>query len=235
MLKLSIIIPCYNELKNLPLLLKRCETVFDSSKNIEIIIVDNGSTDGTSLALDKLITGLSFIKKVNVEINQGYGYGILAGLKAASGDILCWTHADMQTDIADTLKGMIFFSNESEKNRLFLKGRRSGRPVIDMIFTVGMSVFETLLLRKPMWDINAQPTMFHRDFYLSWSSPPNDFSLDLYVYYLAKKSNLTVKRFPVVFAKRAFGVSNWNINFSSKYAFIKRTLIYSFSLSRRIK
>ena len=86
-----------------------------------------------------------------------------------------------------------------------------------------------------MWDINAQPTMFHRKFFLTWNMPPKDFSLDLYAYYMAKKSRLEVKRFPVVFAERAHGVSNWNISFISKYHFIKRTLLYSFDLQKRMR
>mgnify|MGYP003327518150 CR=1 FL=1 len=67
------------------------------------------------------------------------------------------------------------------------------------------------------------------------SMPPKDFSLDLYAYYMAKKSRLRVKRFPVVFAERAHGVSNWNVSFISKYHFIKRTLLYSFSLKKRMR
>ena len=44
----ALIIPCYNESKNLPLLLSRCKEINSKEKNIEIIIVDNGSTDETS-------------------------------------------------------------------------------------------------------------------------------------------------------------------------------------------
>jgi len=156
-------------------------------------------------------------------------------LAAARGEILSWTHADMQTDLGDALKGLDFFNSESNSEELFVKGRRQGRPLADVFFTVGMSIFETLLLRKFMWDINAQPTMFHRKFFLTWNMPPKDFSLDLYAYYMAKKSKLVVKRFPVVFAERAHGVSNWNVSFISKYRFIKRTLLYSFGLQRRMR
>jgi len=233
-MKLSIIIPCYNESKNLPLLLSRCEEVFKSNNNVEIIIVDNGSTDETSSVLENLLLNVDFILSIKVEKNNGYGFGILSGLKVATGDVISWTHADMQTDIADVLKGMKFFISASVPEKVFVKGRRSGRPIADEFFTVGMSIFESILLRKMMWDINAQPTMFHRDFIHKWTSPPNDFSLDLYAYYLAKKSDLAIYRFPVVFAKRPYGVSNWNINFSSKYKFIKRTFLYSFNLRKRL-
>ena len=233
--RLSIIIPCYNESKSLPMLISRCKEVANKDSNIEIVIVDNGSNDDTSSVLDDLIAGLTFITRVEIEVNQGYGHGILAGLAAARGEILSWTHADMQTDLGDALKGLDFFNSASNSEELFVKGRRQGRPLADVFFTVGMSIFETLLLRKFMWDINAQPTMFHRKFFLTWNMPPKDFSLDLYAYYMAKKSRLEVKRFPVVFAERAHGVSNWNVSFISKYHFIKRTLLYSFGLQKRMR
>ena len=235
MTRLSIIIPCYNESKNLPLLISRCKEVANKENNIEIIIVDNGSNDDTSLVLDKLTSNLTFITRVEIEMNQGYGHGILAGLAAATGEILSWTHADMQTDLGDALKGLEFFQRSHKPELLFIKGKRYGRSIVDTIFTIGMSIFETLLLRKFMWDINAQPTMFHRKFFLTWNMPPKDFSLDLYAYYMAKKSRLVVKRFPVVFAERAHGVSNWNVSFISKYHFIKRTLLYSFGLQKRMR
>ena len=235
MKRLSIIIPCYNESKNLPMLISRCKEIANKDSNIEIIIVNNGSNDDTSSVLDDLTSGLTFITRVEIEVNQGYGHGILAGLAAARGEILSWTHADMQTDLGDALKGLDFFNSESNSEELFVKGRRQGRPLADVFFTVGMSIFETLLLRKFMWDINAQPTMFHRKFFLTWNMPPKDFSLDLYAYYMAKKSRLVMKRFPVVFAERAHGVSKWNVSFISKYHFIKRTLLYSFGLQKRMR
>ena len=83
MLKMSLIIPCYNESKNLPLLLSKCKEINSKEKNIEIIIVDNGSTDETSTVLDEMASNLPFITRVKVEINQGYGHGILAGLNVA--------------------------------------------------------------------------------------------------------------------------------------------------------
>ena len=233
--RLSLIIPCYNEAESIPQLIKRCEKLIDQMKNIEIILVDNGSIDNTPSVLENLTSDLSSIRVIRLEVNQGYGHGILSGLKVANGEILSWTHADMQTDPVDLLKGVDFFKNAKHLEGIFVKGKRYGRPIMDIFFTIGMSIFETLLLRKWMWDINAQPTMFHREFFLNWEHPPEDFSLDLYVYYMAKKKRLKVCRFPVLFGERAHGVSHWNISLVSKYKFIKRTLIYSFNLQRRVE
>jgi hypothetical protein len=95
-----------------------------------------------------------------------------------------------------------------------------------------MAVFESLLLRTPFVDINAQPTIFPRSFFETWRNPPKDFSLDLFAYYQAHRAGLTVRRIPVHFGKRAHGVSNWNVGWSGKWRFIKRTVSYSLKLRR---
>jgi glycosyltransferase involved in cell wall biosynthesis len=226
--KLSLIIPCYNEAANLPLLLPRCAEITKSG-DIEVVLVDNGSTDDTPDVLAKLLPAHPGCRSVRVEVNQGYGFGILSGLRAGTGDILAWTHADMQTDPADVIAGLeIFLANNAE--RTFVKGRRYGRPLADVAFTIGMSFFETLLMMRPLWDINAQPTMFPRSFFETWDNPPHDFSLDLFAYYQARRAGLGIRRFPVRFGERAHGTSHWNVDWKSKIKFIRRTIDYSLRL-----
>jgi glycosyltransferase involved in cell wall biosynthesis len=226
-MKFSLIIPCYNEAANIPLLLERCSEL-DKQPGIEVVLVDNGSTDTTQILLAAILPKYPACRSVRVEKNQGYGYGILSGLNAANGDILGWTHADMQTDPQDALLGLKLF--EQNGPDILVKGKRYGRPFADVAFTVGMSAFETILMGKPMWDINAQPTMFSRQFFESWSNPPYDFSLDLYAYYQAKAQRKPVFRFPVKFGDRAHGVSHWNVSWSAKRKFIMRTLSYSIQM-----
>ena len=227
---ISLIIPCYNEAQNLPSLIHRCEKLIEKVP-MEIILGDNGSTDDTA----GIIAKHTHIKMVSVENNEGYGKGILEGLRFAKGDILAWTHADLQTDPSDLIEGIKFFQYADDPKTIFVKGKRHGRPIIDLFFTFGMSIFETILLKKFLWDINAQPTIFHKSFYDKWHLPPKDFSLDLYTYFMAKKSKLTIKRFPVEFSNRLYGESNWNVSLKGRYNFIKRTLIYSLQLKKELK
>jgi len=230
--KLSLIIPCYNEAANLPLLLQRCASLGESH-DIEIILVDNGSTDSSPEVLKNLLPNYPHCRSVSVPVNQGYGYGVLSGLRAATGELLAWTHADMQTDPMDVLRGLEIFNRHGSSN-FYVKGRRIKRPLVDDFFTIGMSVFETLLLRARLWDINAQPNLFSRSFFESWENPPYDFSLDLYVYFTARSQGLPVFRFPVEFGERAHGVSHWNINWAAKIKFILRTIDFSFELKKRL-
>lgn len=242
--RLSLVIPCYNEARNLPLLVRRLREVIDddgaeandvAARALEVILVDNGSTDNSAGVLRELLAGQTRIRSVRVDRNQGYGFGILTGLRAARGSILGWTHADMQTDPGDALRGMAAMGSAPEAAGRFVKGRRYGRPVADVAFTVGMSVFETLLLRRAMWDINAQPTLFPREFFERWQDPPHDFALDLYAYYQAKRSGLQVRRVRVRFGERAHGVSHWNVNWRAKLRFIQRTVDFSLRMRRDLR
>lgn len=234
-IKLSIVVPCYNEEKNIPELL----TAFDKAigrNDIELIVVNNGSTDDSQSILDTLLPDYPFARAVIVEENKGYGFGIMSGLRAAKGSFLGWTHADLQTDPSDVVKALSIIEINKNDESLYVKGDRKGRPIFDQFFTSGMSFFETLYMGKKLWDINAQPNIFHRDFFHKWeASAPDDFSLDLYVLYMAKHLNLDVERFDVFFPERQHGESSWNTSMAAKWKFIKRTLEFSVELKKELK
>ena len=232
-MKLSIVLPCYNEEKNIPLILEKFNNCIKTT-DIELILVNNGSTDCSGNVLEKLLPKYSFAKTVKVEVNEGYGYGIIQGLNSAKGEFICYTHADLQTDPEDVLKGLEIIKKSPNPKNSFVKGDRKGRDFFDQFFTIGMSIFETLYLRTKLWDINAQPNIFHINFFKSLDKIPKDFSLDLYFLYMAQKRELDVIRFNVIFPPRMHGESSWNKGFASKWKFIKRTIDFSTKLKKEL-
>lgn len=233
-MKLSIIVPCYNESKNIPLILEKFNSVIKRD-DIEVLLVNNGSTDNSEQILNELVPNYKFARIVKVEINRGYGFGITSGLAVAKGEFIGYTHADMQTDPADPIKALAIIEKEENPKNCFIKGDRKGRPLFDQFFTIGMSFFETVYLGKKLWDINAQPNIFHKSFFESIkNSCPKDFSLDLYLLYMAQKKNLKIVRFDVVFPERIHGESSWNTGLSSKWKFIKRTIDFSVRLKKEL-
>ncbi len=229
-----MVVPCYNEARNIPLILETFnEAAFRN--DVELVLVNNGSTDDSRQVFEILLPRYRFARQVTVEVNQGYGFGILAGLASASGEYLAWTHADLQTDLQDIFKALEIVETSARPEKIFVKGNRRKRPFADSFFTWGMGVFESLYLGTSLNDINAQPNLFHRSFLETWDNPPHDFSLDLYAFYLARKQNLEVVRFPVEFKPRLHGHSHWNSGLTSKARFIKRTLDYSLKLKRNLK
>ena len=97
--KYCFVIPCYNEEKNLNLLIAELKKVYSFDKDINFVLVDNGSSDNTRQLLTKKIEGLDFISLYEVDNNQGMGFGILNGLNKAIDvgyEFVGWTHADLQ-------------------------------------------------------------------------------------------------------------------------------------------
>ena len=227
--KLQVVIPCFNEAGNLASLIQNCESIYvQSERNISFILVNNGSVDESAEILESKKYDNGAIHSVSVDPNRGYGGGILAGLSETTSEYVGWTHADLQTPLSDILKAYKFLSSQD----VFVKGARKKRPIVDQLFTLGMSGFESLLFRKVLTEINAQPTVFHRSNLQNWTTPPADFSLDLYALVSAKQKRLSIIRFPVAFEKRSNGKSSWNTGFRSRIKFIKRTVTYSLKLKR---
>jgi glycosyltransferase involved in cell wall biosynthesis len=239
--ELSVIIPCYNEAENIPLVLKRFKKALYNEKKLkdkfELILVNNNSSDNSAAVLKKeLLKKEYFFARTVFQPIPGYGAALFMGLKSAKGEFIGWTHADLQTPPEDAIKALNIIKRAKNSNKTYVKGSRYGRPFFDkLINSIGMSLFETLILKTFMYDINAQPNIFHKSLLSSMKNPPADFAFDLYAYYTAKKNNYNIKRFPVFFGKRIHGKSAWNTGWKSRFKFIKRTLKFSFELKNRLK
>ena len=115
-----------------------------------------------------------------------------------------------------------------------LKGRRVGRNFFDAMFTAGMSLLSTVLLRVPLSDVNAQPKMFHRNFLKKLPNPPQDFSLDLYLLYQARIHKYPILEHDVHFGERLYGESKGGGTLKGKLKLIQRTLKYMLKLKQEL-
>ena len=95
----SLVIPCYNEAANLLNVVREHMRALEGL-DYEIIVVDNGSTDDTHA----LVLNSARIKRVRLEQNQGYGGGIIEGLRVASGSVVGYTCGDGQISAETTLR-----------------------------------------------------------------------------------------------------------------------------------
>ena len=228
---LSIIIPCYNEELSIPKLIDNCLSIIND--DIEIIIVDNGSIDDTFKELNKSDIPKN-IMPIRIEKNIGYGNGIMSGLNHASGEVLSWTHADLQTDLSDIIRGYTIHKKELLNKTCVIKGERKKRNLFDAFFTFLMGLYCSILLGKWLYDINAQPKIFHRSFLEKFEKAPLDFSLDLYVLYFFSLNKINIKSIPVFFNKRQYGVSKGGGTLKGKFKLIKRTLSYIHHLKKSL-
>ena len=206
-------------------------------QDIEVLLVNNGSTDNSQEILKNELAKNenAFAKLVHVEVNKGYGFGIMAGVREANGQIIAWTHADMQTDPSDVLKIFSKYHSQILSGKYYAKGRRVDRNLADAFFTWGMSIISSIFLGAKLNDINAQPKMFGRSFLKYLQNPPDDFSLDLYLMYQAHKHKIEVIEMPVSFAKRQHGIAKGGGTLKGKMKLIKRTFKYVYQISIEVK
>ena len=231
----SIVIPCYNEEQNIPNLISSFNDIYTSGYNIELVLVNNGSTDNSKEVFAKYEGKYRFLKIVDIVKNEGYGNGIYQGMLATDGQYIGMMHADMQSDPLEVTKAIKYIENNNYPKNIFIKGRRKNRPLLDTFFTCGMSIFETIYLKEYMYDITAQPTIFSRFFFETMHNPPKDFLYDLYLYYHAKKLKYNIYRFPIIQKPREFGKSSWNTGLISKLKLMKRVFEYSIRLKKTYK
>ena len=99
---ISVFFPCYNEQDNITGVVEKSLAVLEKlNADFEVIIVDDGSSDGTSKIADELAGGNDRVKVVHHGVNRGYGAALQSGFKAATKELVFYTDGDGQFDIKE--------------------------------------------------------------------------------------------------------------------------------------
>lgn len=95
--ELSVLVPCFNEEGNLPELVERTERVFERRRIAgEIVLVNDGSRDGTGALIDELARRHARVVAVHHPTNRGIPAGWKSGFEASHGRYVCTIDADLQ-------------------------------------------------------------------------------------------------------------------------------------------
>ena len=167
-MKISILIPCYNEEKTIEKIINKILDLKDL--NLEIIIVDDNSTDSSRSIIDTKLKD-KIHKLILNDNNYGKGYSIRKGIEAATGEVLIIQDADLEYDpkdyqkllepfklgVADVVYGSRFIG--SDKKRVLYFWHTVGNKILTLlsnIFTnlnlsdmeVGYKAFKTNIIKK---------------------------------------------------------------------------------------
>lgn len=209
---LSIVIPAYNEAKRLPKTLERiCDYLQKAIKRwqvgmeaVEIVIVDDGSTDGTSEIAKAYYNRFPNFLVLRHSPNRGKGYAVKRGMLAAKGQFRLFTDADLSTPI-DELDKMLppLFSGEADiviasrglpQSELIVR-QSWHREMLGRLFNLVVQV----LAIPGIWDTQCGFKLFRGDVSerLFKLQTIDGFAFDVEVLYLARKFRYRILEVPV--------------------------------------
>lgn len=198
MIYLSIVIPCFNEQKRIPKTISKISSYLKSKDfNYEIIVIDDGSSDGTLSS----ISDFADVIILKNEKNMGKGYSIRRGVLEAKGEYILFSDADLSTPIEELEKLL----QEIEKNDIVIGSRayQESQILIHQPWwreKMG-KVFNLLVQRfliKGFSDTQCGFKLFKNDCKKIFSlSRINGFAFDVEIIFIAKKLGLKIKDIPI--------------------------------------
>jgi dolichol-phosphate mannosyltransferase len=163
-MRLSIIIPAYNEKKTLLKVLKSIEKVDIGFIEKEIIIVDDFSTDGTKELLETLKEKKT--KIIYQKMNCGKGFAIRTGLSNSTGDIILIQDADLEYNPKDynkLLKPILFGNTQVVYGSRFMNKNQKIKFNSFFIGNKFLSLLTTLLYRQKITDMETCYKVFKKE------------------------------------------------------------------------
>jgi glycosyltransferase involved in cell wall biosynthesis len=160
-MKLSVVIPVFNEMDNIEAILKRVKATKLAS---EIVVVDDGSQDGTRDILKKL-DGKRGVRVILHEKNQGKGAAVCTGIHAAKGNVILIQDADLEyspSDYPALLQPIKDGIAEVVYGSRFLGGPRRATMFWHMIANQMLTFMTNILYDTILSDMETGYKVFHR-------------------------------------------------------------------------
>ncbi|MFN4259158.1 MAG: glycosyltransferase family 2 protein [Gemmataceae bacterium] len=158
---LSLVIPAYNEQATIATAIAEAEAVFQPFvSQYEILVIDDGSTDGTAQVVESVIRPRSPVRLIRHGGNRGYGAALRTGFEAARMACVAFTDADCQFDLAD-LRPMLALTERYPIVVGYRVGRRD--PWLRRFLSAGYNCLARLLLGTRVRDCDCALKVFRRE------------------------------------------------------------------------
>jgi dolichol-phosphate mannosyltransferase len=211
-MKLFIVIPTYNEAKNIEALVKK---IFKLYQNIHIVIVDDNSPDGTGDIADLLSKEYSDVHVIHRPRKQGLGKAYIHGFKEAlakGADVIF----EMDADFSHNPEYIHDFMDAVEKSDLvigsrYLNGVRvEGWRFRRLLLSKLANMYVSYIMVKPVWDFTSGFRCYRRNVLESLDLDQvrsDGYAFQIEMTYLTFKHGFRVAEIPILFKERQHGFS----------------------------
>ena len=220
-MKLSIIIPIYNEQESLDSLFKELTDIFAHQSETEIIFINDGSTDKTLSILENKIKDYSRWKIINLYRNYGKSVALQAGFDTARGEII----ATMDADLQDNPKEIYHLIDELNKGYDVVSGWKKNRkdPIEKRIASKVFNFFVRIFSGLRIHDSNCGIKVFTKEVTDTLTLYGGRHR---YIPLLAHQKKFLVSEIVVDHRKREFGISKYGAKRYSEGFFDFLTILF---------
>lgn len=201
MIKVSVIIPAYNEAMGIKDTLVELEEFLD--EDFEILVIEDGGEDNTYEIVDELTKEYSNIRCIRHRRNKGYGSAIVTGCRHATGNIIAWYDADGQHRPEDLLA---IISKMEKEDLDYCIGIRTKDSYQDKSRIIGKSILKRVvnfLAKEPMADFNSGMRAFRKEVLIKYINLlPRRFGASTVTSFIMQEENYVGGEVPIHVRKR---------------------------------
>ncbi|HLA89139.1 MAG TPA: glycosyltransferase family 2 protein [Gemmatimonadaceae bacterium] len=203
--EVSVLVPAKDEAENLPLLLRLFEeTIRGQKARYEVIVVDDGSTDGTARVLEELKARYAFLRTVRHRSQRGIADALRSGYLASAADVLVFYPADLQFKPEDIPRLVApIFAGEADMVTGFKQGSYE-KAFVSRVY----NALSRVLFRIPVRDLNNVKA-YRREIMDVQPARPD---WHRYMIVLAAAKGFTVTEVPVPLYPRHAGKSKFGLS-----------------------
>lgn len=210
-IELSIILPVFNGADILERSLKLLQSwIIERPYKVELIIVNDGSTDATKNISESFRGKLGFYQFINLPENKGKGFAVRAGMKAARGAYVVFTDADLSYGV-EIFDDMYKFMTTDKNIQLLYGSRRhpqskgyAGYTKLRIFSSLLFSNLARFMILPGVKDTQCGVKMMRGEFaaLAAQKLTVNHFAFDIELFIIAKANNLTFQDFPALLSHR---------------------------------
>jgi len=203
--RLSLVIPAFNEAEMIAQAVREAETMLAGLfARFEVLVVDDGSTDETAHLVEKLLPKARRTRLLRHPVNRGYGAALRSGFEAARYNLVAFTDADCQFDLAD-LAPLAALAAEYP----IVAGYRADRkdPWKRRFFSWGYNRLARTLLGTGLHDVDCALKVFRRDVLAALLPKTPGFFVNTEMITRARRHGVAIAEVPVTHRPRARGAS----------------------------